>query len=59
MIVRVPEDSAETSGRQPQAKLNAKKEVVTNVEGDVDYKALAEINTDLARIDSVLAKIDP
>ncbi len=42
-----------------QAKLNAKKEVVTNVEGDVDYKALAEINTDLARIDSELAKIDP
>ncbi len=42
-----------------QIKLNEKKEELTNVEGDVDYKALAEINTELARIDTELSKINP
>lgn len=42
-----------------QTKLNEKKEMLTNVDGDVDYKALAEVNTDLARISSELSEIDP
>ncbi len=42
-----------------QLKLNAKKEELSSVDGDVDYQALAEVNTELARINSELSGIDP
>lgn len=41
-----------------KAKLTVKKDELTNSE-EVDYQALAEINTSLARIDSELSEIDP
>lgn len=39
-------------------KLSLKKEELTTAE-EVDYQALAEVNTSLARIDSEIAEIDP
>jgi ATP-dependent Clp protease ATP-binding subunit ClpA len=39
-------------------KLTVKKDELTSEE-DVDYQALAEVNTNLARIDSELSEIDP
>lgn len=39
-------------------ELGIKKENLSSQE-NIDYEALAEVNTDLARIDSELAKIDP
>lgn len=41
-----------------KSKLVQKKEALTSSE-EIDYEALAEVNTGLARIDSELSKIDP
>ena len=40
-------------------ELLVEKDEITNASEEVDYKALAEVNTDLARIDSELEKINP
>lgn len=43
---------------EEKSKLSLKKEEISTAE-DVDYEALAEVNTSLAKIDSELSKIDP
>ena len=43
---------------EEKSKLSLKKEEISTAE-DVDYEALAEVNTSLAKINSELSKIDP